>query len=262
MCAMARGGRLFAKLLLFLLLVAVLGILGLNLYRLSYEKPEPIVGTVVRVRNAFVDFYAAKNGARVLLFDSGSDPMGRALDGLLLASSAKRDDVTDLFLTHGHGDHLGASSLVLNAKIHAGAKDAGFVDGSDLPFAMRVMGWLQPTGKVHVSDPLDGVVDVNVGAGQTVKAIPISGHTPGSYFYVWEKVLFTGDSINYDAKTGQLVPAPDFFNSDSAALKRSLAGLGKTLSGVKFERLCTGHGGCTAPAETKKLLDDLIKRMQ
>jgi glyoxylase-like metal-dependent hydrolase (beta-lactamase superfamily II) len=263
MCAMARGGRIFAKLLLFLLLVAVVGVFGMNLYRLSFEKPEPIVGSVVHVRNAFVDFYAAKNGARVLLFDAGSDPMGRALDALLLQDSAKRDDVTDVFLTHGHGDHLGAASLLLNAKVHVGAKDAGIVDGSDMPIMNRVMSWLQPTsGKLHVSDPLDGVIDVNVGAGQTVKAIPISGHTPGSYFYVWEKVLFTGDSIKYDAKTDQLVAPPNAFNSDSAELRRSLAALGTTLKNVKFERLCTGHGGCTTPAETKKLLDDLIKRMQ
>jgi len=262
MCAMARGGRRFAKLLLFLVLVAVLGILGMNLYRLSFEKPEPIVGTVVHVRNGFVDFYAAKNGARVLLFDAGTDPLGRALDALLLQDSARRDDVTDLFLTHGHGDHLGAAALLLNAKVHAGAKDAGLVDGSDLPLKMRVMGWLQPSGKVHVSDPLDGVADVNVGAGQTVKAIPIPGHTPGSYFYLWEKVLFTGDSINYDGKTGQLVPAPDLFNSDTAELRRSLAALATTLKNVKFERLCTGHGGCTNPANTRQLLDDLIKKMQ
>lgn len=259
---MARGGRLFAKLLLFLILIAVLGILGLNLYRLNYQKPEPVVGTVVRVRNAFVDFYAAKNGARVLLFDAGTDPMGRALDALLLQDSAKRDDVTDVFLTHGHGDHTGAAPLVLNAKVHAGAKDAGIIDGSDMPLMNRIFSWLQPNGKVRVSDPLDGATDVNVGAGQSVKAIPVSGHTPGSYFYLWEGVLFTGDSINLDAKTGQLVPAPSFTNSDSAELKRSLAGLNKTLAGIKFDRLCTGHGGCTTPAETKKLLDDLIKRMQ
>ncbi len=259
---MAKAGRRFAKLILFLILLIVLAALGMNIFRLTFQPPEPVQGSVTRLRNAFVDFYAAKNGARVLLFDAGSDPLGRGLDALLASMSATRDDVTDVFLTHGHGDHAGAASLVRNAKIHAGAKDAGLVDGSDVPLKMRIMGWLQPTPTVKVNDPLDGASDINVGAGQFVKAIPIPGHTPGSYFYLWEKVLFAGDSIQYDAKTSSLKTAPDFFNADSAELRRSLGALGKTLAAVRFDRICTGHGGCTPPAETKKLLDDLIKRMQ
>ena len=107
-----------------------------------------------------------------------------------------------------------------------------------------------------------GTLSVNVGATQTVKAIPEPGHTPGAYFYVWEKVLFVGDTINYNAKTGELELPPDFFDSDPAQLKQSIAKLGKTLAGVSCERICTGHGGCTSAAQTKKLLDDLIKKMQ
>jgi glyoxylase-like metal-dependent hydrolase (beta-lactamase superfamily II) len=259
---MSRAGRRFAKLLLFLVLLVVLGLLGMNIYRLTFQKPEPVQSSVTRLRNGFVDFYAAKNGPRVLLFDAGTDPLGRGLDALLTSMSASRDDVTDLFLTHGHGDHLGAASLCRNAKVHAGAKDAGLVDGSDAPLKSKVVGWLMPVPSVKVSHPLDGAVDVNVGAGATVKAIPVSGHTPGSYFYLWEKVLFVGDSINYDAKKGALELPPDSFDSDPAELRKSIAGLGKTLASIKFERICTGHGGCTPPAETKKLLDDLIKTMQ
>jgi glyoxylase-like metal-dependent hydrolase (beta-lactamase superfamily II) len=262
MCAMAKGGRRLAKLLLFLLLLFVVTGLAMNLYRLTFQAPEPVLGSVTRVRNAFVDFYAAKNGARVLLFDAGSDPLGRGLDAVLAGLSASRDEVTDVFFTHGHGDHTSAAPLLRNAKFHAGAKDAGMVDGSDLPLKMRIMGWLQPSATVKVTDLLDGVVDVNVGGGQSVKALPVPGHTPGSYFYLWEKVLFVGDSFNYDAKKGLLELPPEFFNSDPAQLRASLGGLGKTLAGLKFERICTGHGGCTPPAETKKLLDDLIKRMQ
>src|SRR5579859_1257072 len=183
MCVMARAGRRFVKFLLFLFLLLVVGILGLNLFRLHFDNPEPVVGTVTRVRNAFVDFYAARNGARVLLFDAGTDPLGRGLDAVLTAMSASRDQVKDVFLTHGHGDHLGAASLLRAATVHVGAKDAGMVDGSDVPLKMRIFGLLTPGNSVKVDGPLDGKMDVNVGEGQTVKAIPVPGHTPGSYFF-------------------------------------------------------------------------------
>jgi hydroxyacylglutathione hydrolase len=262
MCAMARAGRRFLKLLLFLFLLLVLAVLGLNIWRLMFQAPEAVQGSVTRVHNAFVDFYGAKNGARVILFDAGTDPLGRGLDAMLAAMSANRDEVTDVFLTHGHGDHMGAASLFRRAKVHVGARDVGLVDGSDVPLKLRVMSLTQPSASVKVGDAIaiDATVDVNVGAGHSVKAIPVPGHTPGSYFFLWEKVLFVGDSIDF--REGALTTPPDFFNSDSAQLKQSLAGLKKTLGALQFERICTGHGGCTPKAETKKLLDDLIQKMQ
>jgi len=259
---MARAGRRFLKFLLFLFLLLVLAVLGLNLWRLSFQTPEPVVGSVVRVRNAYVDFYGAKNGARVLLFDAGTDPLGRGLDALLTKMGASRDEVTDVFVTHGHGDHLGSASGFRNAKVHAGAKDVGLVDGSDLPLKNRLFTLLQPSAGVKVNDSLDGARAVDVGAAQTVKAIPVPGHTAGSYFYLWEKVLFVGDSINYNEKKGELELPPDAFDWDPALLKKSLGELPKTLAKVQFERICTGHGGCTPPPQTKKLLDDFVKKMQ
>ena len=185
----------------------------------------------MRVRNAYVDFYGAKNGARVLLFDAGTDPLGRGLDALLAKMGASRDEVTDVFLTHGHGDHLASASGFRNAKVHAGAKDAGLVDGSDVPWKLRIASLIQPSARVKVNNPLDGILAVDVGAAQTVKAFPVPGHTPGSYFYLWEKVLFVGDSIIYNEKQGELELPPDSFDYDPAQLRQSLGQLGKTSAG-------------------------------
>jgi glyoxylase-like metal-dependent hydrolase (beta-lactamase superfamily II) len=254
--------RRFFKFLFFLFLLMVVAVLGMNLWRLTFTSPEPIQGSVTRVHNAFVDFYAAKNGPRVLLFDAGSDPLGRGLDALLTSMSASRDVVTDLFLTHGHVDHLGAASLMRGARLHAGAKDAGLIEGTDIPVRLKVMAWIQPVGAAKLTDPLNGAAQIDVGGGQSVKAIPIPGHTQGSYFFLWERVLFVGDSINYDAKKDELQLPPDLFNDDTAQLKKSIGGLGKSLAGLPFDRICTGHGGCTPKDKTKKLLDDLLKKMQ
>ena len=60
---------------------------------------------------------------RIILFDAGVDRAGAALDRLLGALDADRDDVREVFLTHGHFDHVAASPLCAQAKIRVGAPD-------------------------------------------------------------------------------------------------------------------------------------------
>jgi glyoxylase-like metal-dependent hydrolase (beta-lactamase superfamily II) len=246
---------------LFLLLVVVAGALAVNIYRLTYQPPESVRASVAHVRNGFVDLYGAKSGSRVLLFDAGCDPLGRALDGLLEALHASRDNVTDLFITHGHPDHLGFASLMKGARLHAGQGDLALIDrtaGME-PWWARPLSWLQPVAAAKITDELTGPSLIQVGAGQVVRAIPLPGHTAGSYAYLWEGVLFVGDAVVY--REGKLQPGPAFFTVDEEQSRRSLAGLAGALGGAKVEVICTGHTGCTPPSESKALLDDLIKRM-
>jgi glyoxylase-like metal-dependent hydrolase (beta-lactamase superfamily II) len=261
---MAKRGRRLLKALLFVVLLVVIATLAINLFRLTSKPAEPVLASVMRQRNAFVDFYGARNGLRVLLFDAGTDPTGRSLDALLGAMKVSRDEVTDLFLTHGHRDHLGAATLLLRARVHAGAGDRGLIEGTDgqEPISARPLGWMQVGAFPKVGDPLAAPTDVSVGAGQSVKAIPLPGHTAGSFAYLWQGVLFVGDSLEYDAKTGKLGPAVKLFSVDNEQNRRSIAGLRGALAGARVDTVCTGHGGCTPPGETQKLLDELIQRMQ
>lgn len=256
--------RWFSKLLLFLLLLILLGVVAANVWRLSFETPEKVHGSVVRVRNAFSDFYAAKNGSRVLLFDAGTDPFGRALDGLLKEMSSKRDDVSDVFLTHGHGDHFAGALVLKQTRIHAGAKDEEMVASplSAVPFGAKlVASILFPLpGGIKVTDPLEGPSQVPVGAGQSVQAIPFPGHTPGSYLYLWEGVLFVGDSLNL--KEGKLEPAVPPVTVDVEQNRASIVGLKATLGNAKVETICTAHGACTPKGQAMKMLDELVARIK
>jgi glyoxylase-like metal-dependent hydrolase (beta-lactamase superfamily II) len=80
--------------------------------------------------------------------------------------------------------------------------------------------------------------------------------------FAWQRVLFVGDALYYDLKTGQLEPGPEWMSVDAAANRRSLAALKSALGDQPVDVVCTGHGGCTPPAQTQKLLDDLIKRVK
>jgi glyoxylase-like metal-dependent hydrolase (beta-lactamase superfamily II) len=251
---MVRG---FAKLLLlvFLLLVVAAGVL--QWARQRAEPAQPVRGSVTRVRNLFADFYAAHNGGRILLFDAGADPWGQALDTLL--AKTPRDQVTDVFVTHGHPDHIAALSLCKSARVHAGKDDAAIIEqtrGAE-PLIARAVSYLLPRPAAKVVDALAGDIDVPVGAGQSVRAIPMPGHTRGSYAYLWEGVLFVGDSIQY--KEGALAPADPNFTVDAEENAKSIAALAPLVKAGKILTVCTGHFGCTPPSDTKKLLTQLIE---
>src|SRR5687768_16717349 len=85
------------------------------------DLPERIGETgIVQVRNFYVDLYGVKTSSAVMLFDAALETQGIAADMLLAELGAKREDVTHVFLTHGHADHYGSATLFPNAKIIAG----------------------------------------------------------------------------------------------------------------------------------------------
>ncbi|MGZ3429377.1 MAG: MBL fold metallo-hydrolase, partial [Polyangia bacterium] len=102
----------------------IVAITFLRLGRHKFDTPEPVRASVLRVHGQVSDFFGAKTSdGRVLLFDAGADPEGRGLDALLATLKATREDVSDIFLTHGHGDHVAAAPLCPRARVHGGIGD-------------------------------------------------------------------------------------------------------------------------------------------
>jgi hydroxyacylglutathione hydrolase len=225
------------------------------------SQPAAVVhNQVVHVRNFFVDLYGARQGDKVFLFDAGIDVEGGALDALLKGLKADRDAVTDVFLTHGHFDHIAASPLCKKARIHLGIRDVDMA-AQKQPYQPAIAGY---TSKIFSVPPVmatDAFIDraeLDVGDGQKLLAIPLPGHTPGSFMLLYDKVLFSGDSILMS--DGQLTFADPKATVDVEANKRGIAGLKTALAGATVDFVCTGHMGCTAPGQAQKLLDDLIER--
>ena len=77
---------------------------------------------LVAVSAAGIYNYAVRVGSKVMLFDTGADPGGHPVDAALAALGAGRNDVSDVFLTHGHGDHTAGAAGLGSAKI---ASDRG-----------------------------------------------------------------------------------------------------------------------------------------
>jgi glyoxylase-like metal-dependent hydrolase (beta-lactamase superfamily II) len=255
--------RALKNLLVLIGIVAVLGggaVVAFRIARQRPSNPEEIKPNLMAVSAAGIYIYAARVGSHVILFDTGADPAGNAIDVALGALRAGRGDVSDLFITHGHGDHTAGASGLSGARVHLGAADVPLAEGkapADTLLA-RILAKAMGAPAISVSDPLADVVLTNVGDGKTVKAFPIPGHTPGSYAFLYDGVLFAGDSIML--KQGRLDRGPSFFDSNTDQVKASILSLKQQVAGAELSVVCTGHGGCTPLGLGRNMLDDFLGR--
>ena len=151
-----------------------------------------------------------KSADRVLLFDTGAGtnfgPGAGKLGESLAAAGIDANSVTDIFISHVHGDHIGGlvnaqGALAFpNAAIHISkpewaylsgmkpeaAKELGIADQATLVAAM--------TPKVNAFEPSADLVP------GVVQAVEIRGHTPGHSGYLitsgTDSVLYVGDSMH------------------------------------------------------------------
>ena len=158
--------------------------------------------------------YLVPHESGLVLVDTGMDPSGCALDDAVVNAGAAWSDVSDVVITHGHPDHVGAVEHVRRAA---------------------------PGARVLAS-PADGVADAApllpgdmVG---TLRAVATPGHTPGhmSLFDEDQGLLVVGDCAG--TVDGQLVRAPERFTADVERAEQSL----HRLAALRATRMVFAHG--------------------
>jgi glyoxylase-like metal-dependent hydrolase (beta-lactamase superfamily II) len=196
-----------------------------------------------------------KEGSRVLLFDTGAGSNFGGVGGELLASmKAARIDrasVTDIFISHVHGDHTGglvtaAGALQFpNATIHISSPEWAYLSGMSAELGARM-------GLEHV-DVLVKTIQPKVAPFEpgaelipgVLKAVDIKGHTPGHSGYLIgsgaNTLLYIGDSLHsyvVSVREPQWLTAFDADPASAAASRVSLvarvAASGQRLYAVHF----------------------------
>lgn len=252
-----RRGLLWLWLGLFAFLVVAIALLRAG--RHKFAAPAPVRDGVWGVHGQVSDFFGARTSdGHVLLFDAGADPEGRGLDALLAALHATRGDVSDIFFTHGHADHVAAAPLCPNARLHGGIGDSDMMAkrGPVVPKFAHFMGLILPVPAVTLTDAFVGRAEVPVGGGGKVLAVPFGGHTPGSMLYLYQGVLFAGDSMNFEKDKLTSAFAP--FSVDTRQNRANIAALPSLVPLDQVKVVCTAHGGCTPEADTRRMLDALV----
>jgi len=161
---------------------------------------------------------------KVLLFDTGAGKLFGPTVGMLPATMAAAGidpaSVTDIFISHAHGDHIGglvndAGALAFpNAAIHISAAEWGAMQ-ADTNLAAIVTAI---TPKVAA---FEAGADVVPG----VKAVDIKGHTPGHSGYLItsndQSLLYIGDMAHHSVIS---VQQPDWtiaFDGDAPTAQAS-----------------------------------------
>ena len=151
-----------------------------------------------------------KSADRVLLFDTGAasnfGPTAGKLPASLAAAGVDPASVTDVFISHAHGDHVGGlltadGKLAFpNATVHISAPEWEFLGKLDAEKA-KAFGIGNHDALVAAVKPkLDAFApDAELVPG-TVKAVAIKGHTPGHSGYLIgsgaDTLLYIGDAMH------------------------------------------------------------------
>lgn len=180
-----------------------------------------------------------RSADRVMLFDAGAGSNFGDAAGLLSQSMADAGidaaTVTDVFISHAHGDHSGGlidadGALAFpNATIHIGSADWAFLQELSAEAAAQIG---QPQHAKLIAAITPKVAAFEPGAELipgVVKAVEIRGHTPGhSGFLIGSgesSVLYIGDTMHHYVIS---VQKPDWtiaFDGEPATAEQSRADL-------------------------------------
>ena len=176
---------------------------------------------------------------QVILVDTGGEEDAASALLALETLGYEADDVSHIFVTHGHTDHVAGHEFFEDALLVGFAEDEPLIEERlGEPLTMDV--------------PLvDGEI-IEVG-GVTIEAFHLPGHTEGNATYLVNNVMLMGDTAMGN-EDGTLSEPPGFFSNDEEAVKDQIKALWERLKDRTddVEWLFFAHTGAHEGTESLK----------
>lgn len=193
--------------------------------------------------------YLARVPSGIIAVDLGWWGAERSVRRALRDIGASPAELTDVFLTHSHRDHVGAWRLVRGARFRLAAAERAAFTGE-----RRHRGWIPRAAELLKRSglPRPGEVDVHtfsrdtsfVFGADTLHAYVVPGHTAGSTVYLFRGMLFLGDAATY-TRWGGFAPARRGFSDDARTAARNLEALWNRVPRHSVRYVCTAHAKCS-----------------
>jgi len=200
--------------------------------------------------NTSLAYLARTDRGGLIAIDLGWWGATGAVRRALAELGASPAEVTDVFLTHSHRDHIGAWRLVRGSRFHVATAERATLAGE-----RQHRGWIPRMAErlVRSDLPRAGEVAVEtfsrdtifVFGADTVFAYLVPGHTAGSAVYRYRGILFLGDAVTHSHRGG-FGPARRGYSDDAALAVRSLRALWPRLPAGAVQYVCTAHARCAA----------------
>lgn len=253
---------------------------------MNLQAVEPVDAQVFSVapgvwgrKELFVNFFMIQDGptGAWALIDAGlkwSAPGIRHMAGMLFGGGSRP---AAIILTHGHFDHVGALSALIdewNVPVYAHKLEVPYLTGrSSYPppdptvggGLMAAMSWMYPKGPIDIRDYVRALPDDNSIPGfSDWKFIHTPGHSPGhiSLFRESDRVLIAGDAfVTTKAESAiyvlsgvkRLSGPPKYFTCNWASAELSVI----KLAALDPDVAATGHGAVMRGEELRGALKNL-----
>ena len=194
--------------------------------------------------------YLARTSDGVIAIDLGWWGGERAFKDALRDLQADPSQVTDVFLTHTHRDHIGALHLVRQSRVHVATKELPRLTGERLHRGIvpRVAEHVKPSGLPKPNELAARTFSADtmfVFGADTLRAYLVSGHTAGSSAYLFRGTLFVGDAVTYSRLQGYR-SARRIYSDDAGQAASNLEALWARLPNGGVNYVCTAHAHCRA----------------
>lgn len=184
-----------------------------------------------------------------LLYDEISNDailidVGGSADIIISRINELKLNIKGIYNTHGHFDHvLGAKEVQerLDIPFYVHKNDKLFVENLETQMLMYGMGSAQPP---QITGYIDENTEIMLG-DNVVKVIETPGHTEGGVCFLFENVLFSGDTLFLES-----IGRTDLPGGDYLTLKTSIKE--KLFSLPDDTIVCPGHDVSTSIGHEKQ----------